>query len=72
MAAAVLPSYTSRDVPVPVGSNQGKVAQEHLGWLKPTFTDMPVHEMRARLKEDGYLFVKNLIPRDDVLKVRTE
>lgn len=29
-------------------------------------------EMRKRLEEDGYVFVKGLLPREDVLNVRRE
>jgi phytanoyl-CoA hydroxylase len=72
MAAAAVTMPSVPQLPVPVGSNTGKVAQEHLDWLKPTLKDTPISEMRRRLKEDGYLFLKNLIPREDVLKVRSE
>ena len=58
--------------PVPVGSNQGKIASDQLGWLRPTPKDTPLEGMRQRLHDDGYLFVKNLIPRKDVLGVRRE
>lgn len=72
MAAAAVSVPLSLGLPVPVGSNKGKVAQENLAWLRPTYKDTPIAEMRDRLKEDGYLFLKNLIPREDVLKVRSE
>ncbi|KAG8416816.1 hypothetical protein J3459_013604 [Metarhizium acridum] len=71
MAAAAV-TLRSHELPIPVGSNEGKVAQENLGWLRPTSKDTSIPEMRKRLKEDGYLFVKSLIPREDVLKVRSE
>lgn len=29
-------------------------------------------EIRARLREDGYVYIKNLLPRDEVLSVREE
>lgn len=69
-AAAV--TLRSHEPPIPVGSNEGKVALENLGWLRPTSKGIPISEMRKRLKEDGYLFVKSLIPREDVLRVRSE
>ena len=40
--------------------------------LRPTAKGTPLSEMRRRLDEDGYLFVKKLIPRADVLKVRKQ
>lgn len=63
---------TATRPPASVGSNQGKSTGNQLGWLRPTPKDTPVEEMRKRLEEDGYLFVKRLIPRNDVLKVRKE
>ncbi|KAJ6447022.1 phytanoyl-CoA dioxygenase [Purpureocillium lavendulum] len=69
MATATM---TVESPPVAVGSNQGKIAPQHLGWMRPTSTDTPLEEMRRRLREDGYLFVKNLIPRKDVLRVRKD
>ena len=62
---------TQQEPPV-VGSNQGKIKRQHIGWIRPTPKDTPMPEMRKRLKEDGYLLVKGLIPREDVLKVREE
>ena len=61
-----------RGEPPVVGSNRGKIRPEHLRWMRPTSKETPMEEMRSRLKEDGYLFVKHLLPREDVLKVRAE
>lgn len=72
MIAQVRPIPPRQEVPTTVGSNQGKIEPERLGWLRPTSKDLPVDELRQRLHEDGYLFVKDLIPREDVLKVRKE
>ena len=41
-----------------------------VGWLRETSVDTPVGEMRARFDEDGYVFIKGLIPREDVLDMR--
>lgn len=64
--------YDEKRKPPVVGSNQGRIGNEHIRWLRPTTTDTPLEEMRDRLEQDGYLFVKNLLPREDVLKVRAE
>ena len=64
-------TYTEAEPPI-VGSNQGKVNRQYIRWLRPTPRDTPMHEMRQRLEADGYLFVKDLLPREDVLKVRKE
>lgn len=61
-----------RGEPPVVGSNQGKIKHEHIRWMRPTSKETPMEEMRSRLKQDGYLFVKHLLPREDVLKVRAE
>ncbi len=53
-----------------IRSNTGTIKEEQIGRLRPTSKDTPVSEMKKRFEEDGYLFVKNLIPRADVLKVR--
>ncbi|KAL9614429.1 MAG: hypothetical protein Q9167_001100 [Letrouitia subvulpina] len=55
-----------------IRSNEGTIDDKYLGQLRPTPKDTPLPQMQRRLKEDGYLFVKNLIPRDDVLRVRKE
>ncbi|KAL9069139.1 MAG: hypothetical protein Q9157_006280, partial [Trypethelium eluteriae] len=52
-------------------SNYGNVIDsESTGWLKPTPRDTPLEEMRRRFDEDGYVWVKNVIPREVVLDMR--
>ena len=51
---------------------KGFIDDKHLGRLRPTPKDTSLAELRRRLDEDGYLFIKNLIPRSDVLRVRKE
>ena len=51
---------------------KGSIQEEQLGRLRPTTKDTPVEEMRRRLDEDGYLFIKKLIPRADVFNVRKQ
>jgi phytanoyl-CoA hydroxylase len=58
------------DVPSGIGANQGVIKDEHIQRLRPTPKDTPISEIRKRLKEDGYIFMKGLIPREDVLNVR--
>lgn len=74
MAAAVHPqlSHPNTFAPLPdhVQANQGSVPQPQLGWLRPTPADTPIAEMRKRLDEDDYLYVKGLLPRADVLRMR--
>lgn len=52
-------------------SNYGKhLDQDTVGWLRPSSIDTPLEEMRRRFDEDGYVFVKNVMPREDVLDMR--
>lgn len=50
--------------------NDGKLAQWQIGWLRPSTLDLPLEELRQRFAEDGYLFVKGLLPRDAVIEMR--
>lgn len=54
-------------------SNQGnQVAAASTGWMQSVTTDTSRQELRARYERDGYLWVKNLIPREDVLDMREQ
>ncbi|KAI9726182.1 MAG: hypothetical protein M1828_001855 [Chrysothrix sp. TS-e1954] len=41
-----------------------------VGWMQPTTIDTPVKEIRHRFESDGYVWMKNVIPREDVLDMR--
>ncbi len=41
-----------------------------VGWMRETARDTPLEEMRRRFDTDGYVLVKGLIPREDVLDMR--
>ncbi|GAB1742741.1 hypothetical protein NU219Hw_g8453t1 [Hortaea werneckii] len=52
-------------------SNYGDyLNQDSVGRMREVSVDTPMEEMRRRFEEDGYLFVRNVMPRDDVLDVR--
>lgn len=79
MAAAAVETQPGLDrhvdglaVPSGIGANQGVIKNEHIQRLRPTPKDTPISEIRKRLKEDGYIFMKGLIPREDVLNVRKQ
>ena len=55
-----------------IRSNEGTIDDQYLNQLRPTSKETPLAEMQKRLSEDGYLFLKHLIPKADVLKVRKE
>lgn len=60
------------DTPRGVRSNKGEIDNQYIGWLRPTSKDTSIEEMRQILDEDGYLFVKGLLPRDDVVNMRRQ
>ena len=54
-------------------SNRGKhVDPSSTGWMRSTSRDTPMEEMRRRYKEDGYVWIKNIIPREDVYDMREQ
>ncbi|KAH6715232.1 hypothetical protein BKA61DRAFT_348935 [Leptodontidium sp. MPI-SDFR-AT-0119] len=48
----------------------GLLGQDQISLLRPSDPNMPIEELRKRLEEDNYLFLKGLLPRNDVLKAR--
>ncbi|KAF2816973.1 uncharacterized protein BDZ99DRAFT_5967 [Mytilinidion resinicola] len=52
--------------------NDGPLAADQVGLLRASNPDLPLEELRQRYEEDGYLFLKGLLPRQDVLKAREE
>ena len=48
--------------------NDGQLSLDQWSELRPTTADTPIDEVRRRYKEDGYVFLKGLMPREDVLK----
>ncbi|KPI45275.1 uncharacterized protein AB675_2571 [Cyphellophora attinorum] len=69
MMAAVLPPQV-HTLPHRLAANEGHVPESQLGWLRPTTMDTPLSVMRHRLQTDKYLFLKGVIPREDVLAMR--
>ncbi|KAK0304038.1 hypothetical protein LTR29_009353 [Friedmanniomyces endolithicus] len=62
--------YKSHHLPKLRSNHGAYLDQNSVGWLKQTSVDASLEEMRARYSADGYLFIKGLIPREDVLDVR--
>lgn len=52
--------------------NDGPLKQSEVARLNKSDPTLPVEELRRRYKEDGYLFVKGLLPRKDVLQARDD
>jgi phytanoyl-CoA hydroxylase len=52
--------------------NDGLLRPDQVGELKQSSPDLPIDEIRRRYNEDGYVFLKGLLPKEDVLKAREE
>jgi phytanoyl-CoA hydroxylase len=47
-------------------SSRGIIEPHFLGKLQPTSTDTPMEEIRRRYEQDGYVWLKRLLPPFDV------
>lgn len=54
----------------PLYVNDGLLSPGQVGHLRPSSPGDPLDELRERYRNDGYLLLKGLLPRDDVLKAR--
>jgi phytanoyl-CoA hydroxylase len=52
--------------------NDGLLRPSQVGKLKESSPDLPMEELRRRYNEDGYVYLKGLLPRDNVLEAREE
>src|SRR3954449_8284560 len=50
--------------------NDGPLTSENVALLRPSEPTLPLEELRKRYDEDGYLFLKQVLPRQDVLDAR--
>jgi len=59
--------------PKALKNNIGDALDEsNFGWLRETPATTSIEEMRSNFLQDGYVFIKNLLPRKEVLEVREE
>ncbi|KAF2128822.1 hypothetical protein P153DRAFT_403715 [Dothidotthia symphoricarpi CBS 119687] len=63
-----VPSFNGQKLYV----NDGLLRPDQVGQLKESSPEMPIEELRRRYNEDGYVFLKGLLPREDVLKAREQ
>jgi ectoine hydroxylase-related dioxygenase (phytanoyl-CoA dioxygenase family) len=63
LAAAPLPQLTSNGLPL-------SAAPDRLGWLTPHSASIPLDQLQAAYARDGVLWVKGLLPRNEVLDFR--
>ncbi|KAJ5599365.1 hypothetical protein N7450_000432 [Penicillium hetheringtonii] len=50
--------------------NDGPLNAENAALLRPSDPSLPLEELRKRYEADGYLLLKQILPRDDVLEAR--
>ncbi|EGU76138.1 hypothetical protein FOXB_13344 [Fusarium oxysporum f. sp. conglutinans Fo5176] len=50
--------------------NDGLLDSDMIGKLKQSYPSEPIEALRARYEKEGYLFMKGLLPRSDVLGCR--
>ncbi|KAI1137659.1 hypothetical protein F5Y05DRAFT_419573 [Hypoxylon sp. FL0543] len=65
-----MPHATTSQPSIPLYVNDGLLDPEQVGYLRPSSPSEPLDDLRQRFERDGYLFLKGLIPRHDVLKAR--
>ena len=65
-----LGSQVHRPVPLQRTSEGAQIDPKTVSWLKPTPNDTPLSEIRSRYERDGYVWLKTIMPRDAVLKIR--
>lgn len=51
--------------------SDGPLTIENATLLRPSSPTLPLAELRARYESDGYLFLKQVLPRQDVLDARS-
>lgn len=50
--------------------SDGPLTSENATLLRPSESTLPLEELRNRYNEDGYLLLKGILPREDVLAAR--
>lgn len=65
-----MPRASPSPPPVDLHVNDGPLRPGQVGRLRASSPDAPLSELRERYLTDGYLFVKGLLPRVDVLEAR--
>jgi phytanoyl-CoA hydroxylase len=58
--------------PFKLHSSGGVIEPQFLGKLRPTSLDTPMEEIQKRYEDDGYVWLKGLLPPSDVWNARKE
>ncbi|KAI1505993.1 hypothetical protein F5X99DRAFT_366807 [Biscogniauxia marginata] len=67
-----MPHATTPPPSTPLFVNDGLLDPGQIGWLRASYPTEPLENLRQRYQDDGYLFLKGVLPRGDVLKAREE
>ena len=71
LSSSYSPSTEQNRPPPLQRTNYGShIDTDMVDWLIPTSKDTPLSEIRARYARDGYVWVKNVISREDVFDMR--
>ena len=62
----------TKEVPILHSNTGGHVDRASTGWMTPTPRNTPPEKMREQFYRDGYIWIKNVIPRDAVLDMREQ
>ncbi|KAK7750183.1 hypothetical protein SLS62_007934 [Diatrype stigma] len=65
-----MPHATTALESTPLYVNDGLLDPDQVAPLKASYPTEPLEDLRQRYHEDGYLFLKGVLPRADVLKAR--
>jgi hypothetical protein len=55
-----------------IKSSNSAIDASYIGSLKPKTLDVPIEEMRAKYNAEGYLWIKGLLPPQDVIDARRQ
>jgi phytanoyl-CoA hydroxylase len=63
-------TITTTDISGGIKVADGDLSPDRFGFLRPSNLSLPIETLRERFKEDNYLFLKGLLPREHALKAR--
>jgi phytanoyl-CoA hydroxylase len=52
--------------------SDGPLTPENAAYLRPSDPNLPIPELWKRYNEDGYIFLKQVLPREDILEARRQ
>ncbi|KAI8959396.1 hypothetical protein F5Y11DRAFT_368114 [Daldinia sp. FL1419] len=65
-----MPHSTTSPLSIPLYVNDGLLRPDQVGRLRQSFPHEPLDILHQRYEQDGYLFLRGLLPREEVLKAR--